>query len=248
MVFDNLGEPAEPEIYPIAEEDGYRCPRCEYEIDNNLLPVCVIPQVFSPFTNTTFVVEDKTQKIVISNLAEVMGKNVDIVVANGCDKVKMLYEHYKQKNILENSYFLVDGDNKKKYFPYQRNFIQLEKYCIENYFFVPEICAIITEKSVDETKGLILKSIKKYIERKIPVFHAVIDTKGFQINLLSQSILDRLDGSEILEEFLKLTAKKKTLIDFINCYIEQCHEHDQLSRIFPKEVIEIVKSAKDKDF
>ncbi len=83
-------------------------------------------------------VEDTSHKTILDEICEKLSLDVEILKSGDCEKVKSLSQALKDRNV-DNVYFLIDGDNKPlnagDKSKLHTNTIQLEKYCIENYFF-----------------------------------------------------------------------------------------------------------------
>lgn len=184
--------------------------------------------VLSP-TTKTFIVEDNEHEDVLLAIAKALGKDIQIVKANGKSNIEMFYKISKNET-WQNIFFLIDGDNQGEKYN-DNNFIQLKKYCIENYFLELEILASLSGKNIDEVKTAILESVKR-----LPDSNNFLPFKKFAESTSIQNfpfeVLDALDSSKIIENvFLTLTLKKEFNITS-SLYIEKCKELNKLEVIF----------------
>lgn len=191
--------------------------------------------VLSP-TTKTFIVEDNEHEIVLLTIAKALGKDIQIVKANGKSNIEMFYKISKKEN-WQNIFFLIDGDNQGPKYN-DSNFIQLKKYCIENYFLELEILASLSSKSIHKVKTAILESIKK-----LPDSNNFLPFKKFAETVSIQNfpfeVLDALDSSKIIKDvFIALTLEKKFNITS-SFYIDKCKELNKLEVIFTEITIKL---------
>ena len=117
-------------------------------------PMPVTVKNFEPeesFT-LTFFVEDTMHKSVVDNIARQLKTEVLVEIAHGRGKVQYSFDFYKSIGALTNRYFIVDGDNKSNPYSEEPNFVQLKRYCIENYLIDFDVCAAISDKSADQIR------------------------------------------------------------------------------------------------
>jgi len=172
----------------------------------------------------TFFVEDEKHKSFVSSLAEILNKDIEIIVCGNKPNVKTMF------NLLNNSghekiYFLVDGDNEGSKTVDDR-FISLQKYCIENYLFDSYVLSKVLNVDEETVKTKILECVKDLNHQNLLVFKKLADS----VSPFPFEILDTLDGSKISD---KLTAKfGKTVEEIIKLYISTAHSEARLDTIF----------------
>lgn len=175
----------------------------------------------------TFFVEDTVQELVLNTLAEKNGLDIGVNVCGNKSTVISLFRlTQKEDSGWDNSYFLIDGDNENINIA-SNKFITLSKYCIENYFFDPEILSKTFNKTKDAIKTKILASIKeRATSQKWLVYKKLAElSDSFPFELL-----DFLDCGILISNFSqKLDVKKETLI---KRYIDKANEVGKLDDVF----------------
>ena len=112
------------------------------------------------FPKHTFFVEDRMARIVIEEMAAILGEDVLISVVDNSSNVKSLYKLSKSEGEWSNCVFVTDGDNQGNPYPGESNFIHLDKYCIENYLLDFDISSSISGKTPDQIREFILEATK----------------------------------------------------------------------------------------
>ena len=184
--------------------------------------------VFSP-SSKTFIVEDRAHETIVSAIANTLKKKVEIVVANGKANVEMFYELSKKQS-WRNIFFLVDGDNQGvKYI--EKNFIQLKKYCVQNYFLNIEVLAAISGRTKDEVKNTVMESLKK-----LPDSNNYLPFKKLSeltdINRFPFEMLDALDADRIIKEVFFALGLGKDFDKVSKAYINKSKDISKLKEIF----------------
>lgn len=174
--------------------------------------------------------EDSSHKHILSKIKEVLNLSLDIPEKLGsCSEVEKFSKAMKNLKI-ENAYFVIDNDNRKiKNFSDYLNLIQLDKYCIENYFLDESILADI-DKRTDKTKpvkDLIKESINQVNKPNFAIIKELIKK---DIDLTSE-VLDRIDASEFIKQLAMSLgySKKEELFD---AYIMKLNEKGLLEEHF----------------
>ena len=131
---------------------------------------------------------------------------------------------------IDNAYFVIDNDNRKiTNFSDYLNLIQLDKYCIENYFLDESILADI-DKRIDKTKpikNLIKESISQVNKPNFAIIKELIKKN---IDLTSE-VLDRIDASEFINQLaISLGYRKKE--ELFDAYIMKLNEKGLLEEHF----------------
>ena len=184
-----------------------------------------------------FYVEDEEHKKVVEFLSQYPIKK-DIVISPTGNKVNVRNIcRYSTKEGLKNAYFLVDGDNEGVGDEFQNNnqYIQLQKYCIENYFLNYTILASIANKSEQDIRDIVQNEIKIAQENK----HTKVFKKLAEAAIIPEDILDTYNGKQILDKVsTSLGFNDKT--ELIKVYLETCRDQNKLDAIFG-EITEKIK-------
>src|SRR3989344_1025776 len=182
--------------------------------------------VLSP-TVPTFIAEDNAHDIVVSKIANVLGKSIQVVIAHGKSNVDMFYQLSKKEG-WGNIFFLIDGDNQGQKYSDQ-NFIQLSKYCIQNYFLEIEILSAMSGKTADEVKEAIKNSLNRLTNSNnyLPFkkLSELTDIHNFPFE-----ILDSLDADKITSEVFSSLDLKKDFAKTAEEYIDKSQELNKLDR------------------
>lgn len=210
-------------------------PKPNEEIRSNLAGDLV--KIISGITteNKLVHVEDEAQEAVLNALRTSVNKSLEIKKLNGCSEVKKYSEVFKNLGV-DNAYFLIDGDNDEvlatdlstKYC----NLIQLKKYCIENYFLDETVLASI-DKRTDKSKtikSLLEEAIKKVNKPKFKSFKKLIEN-GIG---LESDILDTIDASEFVKQYLVPSLNFTNRNDFFNEYLTYLKSNNLIETQFPE--------------
>lgn len=183
------------------------------------------------FQKPTFFVEDERHKTLVLGLANVLGKEIEVIVCGNKPNVKTMYEMLKGSNS-NTVYFIVDSDNEKTKIIDDR-FVCLGKYCIENYLLDPYILSKVFGTSEDEIKMKIVDCIKDLNHQHLLVYKKLAE----QSSPFPFEILDTLDGSKITD---KLAEKfSRNLNSIIEPYITTAHSEGMLDSIFGELTIKL---------
>jgi len=185
--------------------------------------------------NKTFFVEDVKHKEILIRIIEKINKEnleqIDIVKMGCKSRVEDLYKIVKEKKEINNIYFLIDGDNQNSEFKDEKNFIQLSKYCVENYLFYTEIMKKILNKTKKEIEKYVADLVKKNLDKKDFLSKKIINiTKD-------NNIIKLLDIFDMSKAYKKL-EKKET--KYIEKFFNQVNNKN-IYKIFDKKLIDAIK-------
>lgn len=231
------------EVYEhwVKEESRELCSRCGVDFSERpLLPVNVSQYILGPFPKLTFVVEDEIQKKVIESIARELKKEVKTIVAHGSANVESFFKVAKDQGSLTNGFFLIDGDNRGNPHPKEPNFIQLEKYCIDNYLLDFDICASISGKTVKQVQAIVFNIIKGYFKGKDSFLNFLFSR--FSEADITEASLSNIDASQILKR-VHSNLGIKDQDDFIEKYVGRCKELSKLEIALPSRIVEVIQNA-----
>lgn len=196
------------------------------------------------FDRLTFFVEDSTHELIISLLSKEIGTEVTCVKCGNCSNVKSLFKSSKKIGEWGKTIFLVDGDNQGNEFPDERNFIHLDKYCLENYLLDREILEIVLNKNSLEVTDFILETIlenKKEILGKNQFLEFLLDK--VVSTELDDRLLSKLDASKIIPNIIKKSGIKDKE-EFVKRYIHEANKYGNLDKVFPIFLVSIIRAYK----
>jgi len=191
------------------------------------------------FPKVTFFVEDARHVEVIKTIAKVMNSDVTFEICGSCSNVRSMYELSVLKGGWANCFFVTDGDNEGNPFPSVKQFIHLDKYCIENYLLDIGTAAKVVQKTEQAVKDALLNAIKKNKDKIIrknkffQFFAFVFD--GLNTSNIDESSIAVLDGSTIFEDFLKELGVSPEF--YMKEYMETLQKESMLEKIFPQQLI-----------
>jgi predicted ATPase len=191
------------------------------------------------FLKTTFVVEDDGHVEVIETIAKVLNRDVTCGSCGSCSNVRSLYKLSLLEGGWANCFFVTDGDNEGNPFPGAKQFIHLDKYCIENYLLDIGTAAKVAKKTEEAVKDALLNAIKKNKDKMIRK-NKFFEFFAFVFDHLNTSNIDEssitvLDGSTIFEDFLKGLGVSPDF--YMKEYVETLQKESMLEKIFPKQLI-----------
>jgi len=175
-----------------------------------------------------FYVEDNEHEKVVEYLARQFSKDLFVSATKNRENVRNLCRYFTKEG-RKNAYFLVDGDNESVPQEFLNNdqYIQLQKYCIENYFLEPNLLAEASNKTIEEVKTAIKNAIVEISSDK----HSIVFIRLAEKEELTFDILDTFDASKIIENIsIKLGFTDK--YSLINIFLEKCKEKGRLEEIF----------------
>lgn len=183
-----------------------------------------------------FYVEDNLQKQVVEFLSKSFSKDIFVFEAGNKENVKNLCRYFT-KNGVRNTYFLVDGDNEGigDEFRNINNYVQLQKYCVESYFFNLPMLVKISAKTRSKVKNTIKDAIINSSENK----HTKVFKKLAETTEISEDVLETYNAKEIIAQVatgLGFRNKK----DLINKFLEHCKKENKLDIIF-KEISDKIR-------
>lgn len=181
------------------------------------------------FSKTTIFVEDRVHAEVVSALAETYAVEIITSQCGNSINVKSIYRYQLANGVWTNAYFMVDGDNQGNQFPDDPRFIHLPYYCIENIFLDPEILCIVSSKTIQEVKEVMVEACKRKkstIFQKNKFFEFLADSlaaehmtferlKTFDASVILDDVIDSLQlvsFSNMLPRYLS-AAKTKGILD-----------------------------------
>jgi hypothetical protein len=194
------------------------------------------------FTKLTFFVEDKAHRTIITCLAAALGMEIATSECGNSANVRSLYRFSKADGGWQNSYFIHDSDNEGNPFKGEERFIHLDKYSIENYLFDTDIIAAMTGKTEAEIRAIVLQCIKENqnkILKKNQFLGFLLD--GMTADQITPERLAKLDCSQIIEAFVSKLGY--TMPNFIQVYTDQVKNRGQLDNLFPKEIVQAIRSS-----
>lgn len=215
------------------------CPRCGLDLSEHVAYAIEISPSDLEFTQLTFFVEDKTHSRVVDAIAKSLGKKLVIRQLGNSSKVEAQFKSVQAQGTVTNAYFLVDGDNNRPKNPKDPNFIQLEKYCMENYLLDFEICGEISNKEPKQICSIILDSVRQQAKGENS-FLNLLFSRLLESDITEES-LKHVDGSIILKFLLQKLGVNES--DFIKKYVAKCHEKLKLETILPSRIVEVIKNA-----
>jgi AAA domain, putative AbiEii toxin, Type IV TA system/Protein of unknown function (DUF4435) len=190
-----------------------------------------------------FFVEDESHKEFLEIYAKILDRQLDYInVCGNSSNVKSIYSSSQMR--LENTYFIIDGDNQGNPYPSDKKFIHLPVYCIENYFIDPDVISIILEIEVMSVQKILKEIILLQRERmkQNPNLHFMLELIDVILpeNLTFQR-LAKFDGSKILSPLCqKLGIEKKK---YIEQYLRHCFEMKKARSIFPAILLDAIEKA-----
>ncbi len=175
-------------------------------------------------------VEDRVHLEILRKIMELKKLRVKINNIGNCENVKKISESFKPLNI-KNVYFVIDNDN-KTILPIDRtkylNLIQLQKYCIENYFLRTSILDAIDKRpnKTKDVKTLINESIRNVQGPYFKVYKKLLDN-----NINIEDILDIIDASKFIEG-LAVELGYPDKYSFFHAYLEELNKMNELDNVF----------------
>jgi hypothetical protein len=194
------------------------------------------------FTKVTFFVEDDRHVEVIETIAKVLNSDVACQSCGSSSIVRSMYRLSLSQGEWANYFFIEDGDNEGSPFPGAKQFIHLDKYCIENYLLDIGTASKVANKPEETVKNAMLDAIKANKNRMLKR-NKFIEFFAFVFDDLSASIINEtslavLDGSTIFESFI--TELKINTSLYMQKYIETLQKESILDKIFPKQLISAI--------
>jgi len=197
------------------------------------------------FTKVTFFVEDARHEEVIVTIAKVLNSDVTCESCGSCSNVRSLYKLSQLQGGWANCFFVEDGDNEGSPYPGVKQFIHLDKYCIENYLLDIGTAAKVVKKTEETVKNALLDAIRKNKDtilrrNKFFKFFAFVfdNLNTSNINEASMAVLD---GSTIFESFLTELGVNQDF--YMKEYIETLQKESMLDKIFPKQLISAITGS-----
>jgi predicted ATPase len=197
----------------------------------------------------TFFVEDTAHHDILKILAEIFKKDIEIMQCGNSPNVKTLFRQYKSIGRLQNSFFLVDGDNQGNCFPNEPSFIHLEVYCLENILLDLESLVACSGKPIEDVKIIILEAIQKrrkeiFRNSKNKFFEFLFER--LQSTDITYERLSSLDASEIINDVSDSLGFDTTNI-FTSKYLLESHRINRLEDLIPTLLSALRKGADIED-
>jgi len=194
------------------------------------------------FPKVTFFVEDARHVEVIETIAKVLKSEVACQICGSSSSVRSMYKLSLSQGEWANCFFVEDGDNEGNPFPEVKQFIHLNKYCIENYLLDIGTAAKVVKKQKETVKNAVLNAIKANKNRilKRNKFFEFFDFVFDNLNTsnISESSMAVLDGSTIFESFLTELGVNPDF--YMKEYMETLQKESMLDKIFPKQLISAI--------
>lgn len=234
--------------YSESDEVHEHCPRCNADFNKlALIPIVIGKFNFGSYLKTTFVVEDDAHEKIVLEIAKCFQKDIEIAQAGNSSNVKSLFQVARSQGELDFVYFLVDGDNQRpdKELINEVHFFHLEKYCIENYLLDFEVCALISGKSKNTVKQVLLEAIQSKSRDLLNSKLGEALIRRLAVSDIKPTLLSDMDASKFTEEFIrKLGFSNKNR--FLEKYVKYCHQTSRLARVFPATLVKAIKKSKIK--
>lgn len=176
------------------------------------------------FQKPTFFVEDEKHKKIVSCLANILTKDIEIIVCGNKSNVKTMFNLLKGKGS-KDVYFIVDGDNEGPSIS-DACFVFLKKYCIENYLFDPVILSKVFNVSETDVITKIVDCIKGLNHSTLLVYKKLAES----VSPFPLDVLDTLDGSKICNKLIKEFGKTEG--ETIEAYVAIAQSEGKLDTIF----------------
>jgi len=183
------------------------------------------------FSKPVFFVEDDQHKLFVSEIANVLDKDLEVIVCGNKAAVKTMFEMLKNSTPGK-AYFLIDGDNEGVKIIDDR-FVHLQKYCIENYLFDPYILSKIFSIDENDVRQKIIECVKELTHQNLLVYRKVAE----HVTPFPFEILDTLDCSKISEKLAQKFSKKTH--EIISPYIKTAYTEGRLDSIFGELTVKI---------
>lgn len=177
-------------------------------------------------------VEDWSHEKILNLISSLLDTELEIQRTGNSSEVFKLSKNFKKLNI-DNVYFLIDNDNKEyKDKNSTINLIQLNKYCIENYFLdIPILSKIDKRNEPDKSNKTIEILIKEAINQVNQQNFVVIKKLLAQETTISQDILDRIDASQFIKTLLSSLGYNNKE-DFFKEYLTLLNSENTLKEYF----------------
>lgn len=189
---------------------------------------------------TTFFVEDTIHKNVISKIAEVLSKDLDVIECDNKSNVKTLLRLVSSNADYQLARYVIDSDNEGNPYPTESKLIFLKKYCMECYLTNLSILKNVLNDSESNIKSKILQIIfsqKAEILKNYKYLSFVIDR--LRVTDIDDQLLSNFDCSILLPSLIK--QYNISLDTFIDKYIKVVYSAGQLESIFEKKLIQEIK-------
>jgi rubredoxin len=219
------------------------CLRCGVSLDKQpLVPIEVREAGIEGPVKAIFFVEDKMHKLVVDEIARELGREVEVQVVGNRSGVVQWFKFSQNQGGWANGYFVIDLDNKCNNHSDEKNFIQLNKYCMENYFFDLDVCAAVLGKTAEQVRVSILEIIIKYrgaITKGSRYCEFFIDKLKLDGNL--DTFLAYVEAKKVLEGFLKDSGMNER--DFVREYIKRSHSMSVMRQVLPDKLVELIQDV-----
>lgn len=192
-------------------------------------------------TKKTFFVEDLTHKIVISKIAEVLTKDVEIIECDGKTNVKSLLKMVGSKSDYQLARFMIDSDNEGNPYPSDSKLIFLKKYCMECY--LTDLTTLVTVLNDTETNiktkiHQIITARKAEILKTYKHLSFLIDR--LQANDITDTLLANFDCSIIIPVLIQ--QYNLSFDSFVDKYVREVNTKRKLSTVFDSKLIQEIKA------
>ena len=197
------------------------------------------------FSKVTFFVEDDTQALVVSMIADLVGVDVNTSQCGNSTNVKSLFKYQRTHGPWSNAFFMVDGDNQGNQFPGERQLIHLPFYCIENLLLDPEIIALAVSRSVAEVKTImveVFQTKRHVIFQKNKFFEFLADS--LTADHMDFDRLKTFDGSVVIKDLIERLGVG-SLVAFLPKYLLAAQSAGRLEFVVPNQLLAAIRLAKE---
>lgn len=194
------------------------------------------------FSKMCFFVEDNSHEEYLLALSNVYNKDILVTKCGNSSNVKSLFNLSMNEGGWENSYFIIDNDNQGNTYPKENNFIQLSKYCIENYALSIEILSSVFQKDKAE---LVLKlfdiivSCKEKILKNNKYLDFLFDK--IEPTDITEERLTKFDASELFPKLLAYLNVSR--YEFWKRIFIYCKANNCMVNVSEEKIINIIENA-----
>ena len=183
---------------------------------------------------------------VIGAIGEVLGVSVNTSQCGNAVNVKSLYRYQRAQGNWTNAYFMVDGDNQGNQFPDDQHYIHLPYYCIENLLLDPDILSIVSSKSVDQVREImvgIFWSKRNIIFQKNKFFEFLADSLTTEHMTFER--LKTFDASVVVDDIIS-SLDLVSLSELLPKYLKAARNAGCLDRLVSQQLLTAIQAAADK--
>lgn len=219
------------------------CLRCGVSLDKYpLVPIGIGEAGLERPVEATFFVEDDMTKLVVEEIARELKRDIRVQNVGNRSIVEKFFKYSQDQGGWANGYFIIDLDDKHSKHSDEANFIQLDRYCMENYFLDPSTCAAVLGRTAEQVRVSILKIV---INKRGAITNGNRYREFFVDKLNSDGNLDTflayVDAKAVLREFLKSSSMK--MDGFVKKYIRHSHSVSVMRQVLPDQLVELIQTV-----